>query len=85
MKNEWRVETCFEGERYYNLRRWAKSLNEVNGEIHGIKITGTAPDLKYEKVVVETLNFPSLWNPLPYLDVRRCPNLVQNEGWESWK
>ena len=85
VKNEWRVETCFEGERYYNLRRWAKSLNEVNGEIHGIKITGTAPDLKYEKVVVETLNFPSLWNPLPYLDVRRCPNLVQNEGWESWK
>lgn len=85
VKNEWRLETCFEGERYYNLRRWAKNVSDLNGAVHGVRITSDASGVRYDETVVETLDFPSLWNPLPYMDVRRCPNLVQNDGWESWR
>lgn len=83
VKNEWRVETCFEGDRWYNLRRWAKSVDDVNVAIHGAKISAEG---EYQlDNVVETLKFPSLWAPIPYTDIRRCSNLVQNEGWETWR
>ena len=87
VKNEWRLETCFEGDRYYNLRRWAGSdLNSLNVDINGIGITpGMLTNYDYAKTIVETLKYPSLWSPIPYMDVRMCPNLVQNEGWESWR
>ena len=83
VKNEWRVETCFEGDRYYNLRRWAGSVNDVNVAVHGAKISAEG-EYTLDNVV-ETLRFPSLWAPIPYTDIRRCENLVQNAGWESWR
>jgi len=87
VRNEWRVETCFEGERYYSLRRWATSVSDLNAPIHGVKITrGYSGEEVFDyDGVVENLAYPSLWAPLPYMEVRRCPNLVQNEGWESWR
>ena len=87
VRNEWRVETCFEGERWYSLRRWTSSAEELNAELHRAVITRgySAEEVFDYDTVVEKLNYPSLWAPLPYMDVRRCPNLVQNEGWESWR
>ena len=80
VRNEWRVETCFEGERYYNLRRWGVSLEELNATLHGVSISGSGHD---RSVVVEKLRYPSLWAPIPYKDRKRS-KLVQNAGWEAW-
>lgn len=85
VKNEWYVVTCFEGERWYNLRRWATSASELGMDIHGVKISGEKGNYTYEYPLIETLTFASQWNPLPYTEIRRCPNLLQNEGWEGWK
>lgn len=89
LKNEWRIETCFEGDRYFNLRRWAQSVDELNVTLHGVRITqgfSGGSDLEYDySTVVEQLAYPSLWSPLPYMEIRRCRNLVQNEGWENWR
>lgn len=86
VKNEWRLETCFEGERFYNLRRWAKTIADLNGPIHLVEITENEGTVSYNySNVVETLAFPSLWAPIPYTEIRKCPDLIQNEGWESWK
>ncbi len=89
VRNEWRIETCFEGDRYYNLRRWAKSVGELNMTLHGVKITqgfSGGSDMEYDyTTVVERLKYPSLWSPVPYMEIRRCRNLIQNEGWENWK
>ena len=82
VKNEWRIETCFEGQEFYNSRRWATSVDEINVPIERVVISGDG-SYSYEKVT--TLNYPSLWIPLPYLNIRRCPNLVQNKGYESWR
>lgn len=89
VKNEWRIETCFEGDRYFNLRRWARDASELDMELHGVKIRqgfSGGSDMEYDyTTIVEQLEYPSLWSPLPYMEIRRCPNMVQNEGWETWR
>ena len=85
VKNEWRVETCFEGDRDYNLRRWATDVSEINKPIHMAKISNQSGLISYEYPVVETLKYPSLWAPIPYTEIRKCPKLLQNQGWETWK
>lgn len=85
VKNEWRVETCFEGDHYYNLRRWATDVSEINKPIHMAKISNQSGLISYEYPVVETLKYPSLWAPIPYTEIRKCPKLLQNQGWETWK
>ena len=85
VKNEWRVETCFEGDRYYKLRRWATDVSEINKPIHMAKISNQSGLISYEYPVVETLKYPSLWAPIPYTEIRKCPKLLQNQGWETWK
>ena len=90
VKNERRIETCFEGTRFYDLRRWTTDANwksVINVPVHGANITKTAAtptftyDLNFE---VEKRDFQSPYNPIPYNEIMRMSNLVQNEGWQSW-
>lgn len=85
VKQEWRVETCFEGFRFHNVRRWARSVDEINVPIHRIKITRDATGEHYEVVKIEDRKYPSLWMPIPYGEIRKAPLMAQNEGWETWK
>ena len=85
VRNEWRLETAFEGFRYHDVRRWATSVDEINIPIHRIKITEDAGVTRYEAVELERRTYPSLWTPIPTAEVRRTPLLLQNEGWEAWK
>lgn len=88
VKNEWRITTCFEGMRFYNLRRWTadhSDLSAINVDVHGAAVTASGIGYDYSVVTIEHKNYPSLWLPIPYLEVRRCPNLIQNRGYENWK
>ena len=71
VKNEWRVETCFEGHEFYNSRRWATDVSQINVPIQRVVITGEGDNPTYSYETVTTLNFPSLWQPIPYMEVRR--------------
>jgi hypothetical protein len=88
VKNERRIETCFEGMRFYDLRRWTTDLTELNKSVHGAdviikadKVTFTY-DLNFE---VEERSFSSAYLPIPYSEILKMSNLVQNEGWDGWK
>ncbi len=81
VKNEWRIETCFEGVRFKNVRRWATDVSEINVPVSGVSIEGG----QYTYNEIERRNFPSLWMPIPYREMRLAPGLVQNKGWEDWK
>lgn len=87
VKNEWRVETCFEGKRFWNLRRWNTPVEELNATVHEASLTKNADGtISYTlDNVAEIRKYPSLWFPLPYKEMRMAPELFQNEGWESWK
>lgn len=90
VKNERRIETCFEGMRFYDLRRWttdANWQNVINIPLHGAGIVKNADnsfsyDLKTK--VVASRSFPSPYNPIPYSEMLRMDKLVQNEGWDTW-
>lgn len=87
VKNERRIETCFEGMRFFDLRRWTTNLSDLNKSVHMATITkkddGT---FTYDLTkVAEIRAYKSAYLPIPYSEVLRMSNLVQNEGWESWK
>jgi hypothetical protein len=89
VKNERRIETCFEGIRFYDLRRWttdATWASVINTPVHGAYITQVTPTtFTYNlNFVVEERKFPSPYNPIPYSEILKMRNLVQNEGWTLW-
>jgi starch-binding outer membrane protein, SusD/RagB family len=86
VKNERRIETCFEGLRFYDLRRWTSDLTELNKAVHGASIIRNADlsftyNLNYE---VGKRAFTSAFLPIPYSEMLRMSKLVQNEGWDGW-
>lgn len=87
VKNERRIETCFEGTRFYDLRRWTIDLTELNNSVHRVYITQN-PDLSFTydlNFEVQKRSYTSAYLPIPYDEMLRMNNLVQNEGWEFYK
>lgn len=78
IQNERRLELCFEGFRFWDLRRWKLDLTET---VKGVNIDATG---KFNYVDVETRNFDNqymLYGPLPDYEVIKFDQLVQNKGW----
>lgn len=85
VRNELRLEFCWEGQRQFDLRRWGL-LEELNSPIRGVKITTDDTGTKhYEYEDVDTRNFPSIWYPLPFNDMRLSPEMKQNAGWDFYR
>lgn len=80
VRNERRIELCFEGERFFDLRRWAEDVSALNGTVS----KAVVGDSRYGREPVESRVFASRWLPIPATEMRRSPNLVQNEGWTAW-
>ncbi|OJV15470.1 MAG: RagB/SusD family nutrient uptake outer membrane protein [Dyadobacter sp. 50-39] len=87
VKNERRIETCFEGLRFFDIRRWTTSLTALNKPVHMAKITRNSDGSFQYKLdqVVEARSYSSAFLPIPYDEMLRMSNLVQNDGWEAWK
>ena len=77
IRNERRIELCFENKRFWDLRRWNVNLNET---ARGMKISGNNYNANFE---VEKRDFKDymIYGPLPYSDVLKFSNLEQNAGW----
>lgn len=74
VKNERRIELCFENHYFWDLRRWAESATDVarlNEPAYGI----------YSDDVLESRLFRSPYMPLPYSELLKTNNLVNNKGW----
>ncbi len=86
VKNERRIETCFEGMRFYDMQRWSTSLTEINKPVHGPRIIKNVDgSFTYSKMEVEKRAFPSAYLPIPYEEMLIMSELEQNEGWDAWK
>lgn len=79
IRNERRLELCFEGFRFWDLRRWKVDLSKLNETVKGMKITGT----HYEVVDVEKRNYQDYmyYGPIPYSEKLKFDALIQNKGW----
>ncbi len=87
IQNERRLELCFEGQRFYDMRRWSTTLEPLNMPVHMAVITKTSDNsFSYNlNAPVETRSFKSAYLPIPYDEVLRMSSIVQNEGWDAWK
>lgn len=76
IRNERRLELCFEGFRFWDIRRWGLPLTDP---AKGVNITGTT----YQYVTVESRVYQPYmqYGPLPQQEVLKFPALVQNAGW----
>jgi hypothetical protein len=85
IRHERRIELCFEGHRYWDLKRWKIAEQALHGNIYGIEITGTGSliDSWREFVVEERVFTENMYlYPIPYSELLKT-NMTQNEGWES--
>ena len=83
IRNERRIELCFEGFRFWDLRRWKVKLADLNETAKGMSITNEEAGKKYTPISVETRNFKenAFYGPIPYDQILNFPSLVQNTGW----
>ncbi len=87
VKNERRIETCFEGLRFFDLSRWTTDLSQFNEAVKGVYIEREEDgSFTYDyNFVVEERNYSSPFLPIPYNEILKMDNLVQNEGWDEWR
>ncbi|WP_339707597.1 RagB/SusD family nutrient uptake outer membrane protein [Algoriphagus aquimarinus] len=83
IQDERMIELVFEGQRFWDLRRWKRASEFLNKEIQGWNVEGTTTDTYYNVVSVGTYKFMSrdyLW-PIAEADLIANSNLIQNPGW----
>ncbi|MBS0027196.1 RagB/SusD family nutrient uptake outer membrane protein [Chitinophaga sp. 22321] len=76
IRNERRIELCFEGFRFWDLRRWKLNLSET---AKGVSIRNNIPAV----INVEVRQFQpfTTYGPIPYGEILKFGALEQNKGW----
>ena len=83
IRNERRLELCFEAKRFWDLRRWLMPLNE---NVKGVKIDRdeNTGELSYTIIEVEERKYDNtyqMYGPVPKSEMLKWSNLKQNKGW----
>jgi hypothetical protein len=83
IRNERRIELCFENKRFWDLRLWMLPLDET---VRGVMITRdeTTQELTYKYFDVEERKYDKSYQwygPIPKGEVLKWDNLKQNKGW----
>jgi len=81
IKNERRIELCFEGHRFFDLRRWKDNLNTM---LQKIDVQQTAPgEFTYTRVNMFNLAYDNskFYGPIPLNELNKTDNITQNQGW----
>lgn len=81
IRNERRLELCFEGNRFWDLRRW-QLTNIMNEPVKGVFINydGTSNTYEYRDVEVRRYDSYMIYPPIPYAELLKY-DIVQNAGW----
>jgi len=81
IRNERRIELCFENKRFWDLRRWKAGLVEpAKGMLIDKQTDGST---SYTPIEVEIRDYKDYMNygPIPYSEIRKWSKLTQNAGW----
>jgi hypothetical protein len=82
IKQERLIELAFEGQRYWDLRRWKDAEELLNKPIRGWNISGKGLNFyNVTTLFLPTYNFNHYLWPIKEAEIIKNPNLVQNPGW----
>ncbi|MNR48351.1 SusD family protein [compost metagenome] len=84
IRNERRVELCFEEQRFYDVRRWKEGETTFNKAVTGMRITQVGPTtFTYTPFTVENRVFTAknYLYPLSQNELNKAPKLGQNPGY----
>jgi len=70
------LELCFEGFRFWDLRRWKESITDP---ALGVRITGG--NFQFSTVEKRQYSDYMYYGPIPYNEILKANNLEQNAGW----
>lgn len=90
IKRERMIELLAEGKRYYDLRRWMDAPIEESKPIYGCNVMMTSKQKDDFQRVVPVYNLPTVFStkmyfwPIPFDELKRNKNLVQNPGWKYY-
>lgn len=76
IRNERRLELCFEGFRFWDIRRWG---DDMTTPATGVSISNST----YQTITVENRVFEEYmqYGPIPFSEVLKYDKLIQNQGW----
>jgi hypothetical protein len=83
IRNERRLELCFENHRFRDIRRWKVDLNQLNETARGVEISKSGNTPVYTPINVESRNYQQhmYYGPIPYGEINKWSALQQNAGW----
>lgn len=83
IKNERRVELCFEEQRFFDVRRWKQGEIYFNAPVHGMKIVKAGSTLTYTPFTIEDRVFTdrNYLYPLQQSEIDKSDKLQQNSGY----
>lgn len=79
IRNERRLELCFEGFRFWDLRRWKVALNKLSETAVGTNKVNNIQT--YPNVEIRSYKDYMYYGPIPYGEILKWYNLKQNMGW----
>jgi starch-binding outer membrane protein, SusD/RagB family len=77
IRNERRLELCFESFRFWDLRRWETTLTE---SARGLDVSTSV--VNPFDVEVRSYQDYMYYGPIPYSEMLKYNNLIQNKGWQ---
>jgi len=86
LRNERRIELAFEGQRFWDVRRWKIAEQTENSPLMGMRITKISDNnFSYSIEQIETRKFDNAMYhlPIPYTEMTNYPDWVQNDGWSN--
>jgi iron only hydrogenase large subunit-like protein len=80
---ERRIEMAFEEQRYWDIRRWKTAQAVYSQPVRGLQIVQVGGVKNYNTITVRTTTFNEAryLYPIPYSEVVKNGNMVQNPGW----
>ncbi|MVZ65322.1 RagB/SusD family nutrient uptake outer membrane protein [Sphingobacterium sp. DK4209] len=80
------VELAFEGHRYWDLKRWKKAIEVIDGKrATGVQVSGSAGAFTFNRVQIESIDryFPEKYYliPIPQSELANNSEALQNDKW----
>jgi len=81
IRNERRLELCFEGFRFWDIRRWDDKAT-MKSSVNGVKISADNIAATVSTIEARLYQDFQIYGPIPFDETLKYDALKQNKGWQ---